>query len=72
MFAEGSENEEQETESDQGGAPEASAHDVVDIDKLPPLALAEALERYRFDGPVDEAKRREEWQDEAPKDAMGR
>ena len=74
MTTEGSVGGELESEGGRAGAAEAAAeaHDAVDIGRLPPLTLAEALERYRFEGPVDEAKVREEWQDEAAKDVMGR
>lgn len=38
----------------------------VEIRVLPRLKLAEALERYRIDGPVDFAADRLQWQDIVP------
>jgi hypothetical protein len=35
------------------------------------MTLAEALERYRIEGPIDEAHDREQWQDVAAKDVIG-
>lgn len=49
------------------GAEDASRQ----VAALPPLPLAEALERFRVDGPVDLDALREAWQDEAAKDVIG-
>jgi bifunctional DNA-binding transcriptional regulator/antitoxin component of YhaV-PrlF toxin-antitoxin module len=44
---------------------------VVEVRALPRLTLAEALQRYKIEGPIDEKADREEWQDEAAKDVIG-
>lgn len=38
---------------------------VIEVTSLPRLTLAEALERFPIDGPIDEAVDREEWEDVA-------
>ena len=40
-------------------------------DDLPVLTPADLFERYRIEGPVDEAADRESWHDEAAKDVFG-
>lgn len=57
------------------------AHDVVafavtgpgtvEIRRLPRLTLAEALERYRIDSPVNEPADRAAWQVQAAADVLG-
>ena len=44
---------------------------TVEIRRLSPLRLADLLERYHIDEPIDEAKAREEWQDIAARDVFG-
>ena len=44
---------------------------TVELTALPRLTLAEALERYRIEGPIDEAADRERWQARAAKDVFG-
>lgn len=44
----------------------------LEINVLPRLKLAEALERYRIDGPVDIAADRLRWQETAAADVLGR
>lgn len=44
---------------------------TVEIKRLSKLRLAEALERYRIEGPIDDAADREEWQDIAARDVLG-
>jgi bifunctional DNA-binding transcriptional regulator/antitoxin component of YhaV-PrlF toxin-antitoxin module len=48
------------------------AEGKVEINVLPRLQLAEALERYRIDGPVDVAADRLLWQETAAADVHGR
>jgi AbrB family looped-hinge helix DNA binding protein len=43
----------------------------VELTVLPRLTLEEALERYRIEGPIDDAADREEWQDVAARDVLG-
>jgi hypothetical protein len=43
----------------------------VEITALPRLTLEEALERYRIEGPIDEAADREAWQAVAAEDVLG-
>lgn len=47
------------------------ASGLVEIKTLPRLTLAEALERFKVDGPADEATVRAEWQEEAAKVVIG-
>jgi len=44
---------------------------TVEIKRLTKLRLSEALERYRIEGPIDDAADREEWQDIAARDVLG-
>lgn len=44
---------------------------TVEIKPLPHLTVDQLVERYPFDGPIDEAHDREEWEAEAAKDALG-
>jgi AbrB family looped-hinge helix DNA binding protein len=48
-----------------------TAPDTVELKVLPRLSLAEALERYRIDVPIDEARDREQWQKRAAEDVFG-
>jgi bifunctional DNA-binding transcriptional regulator/antitoxin component of YhaV-PrlF toxin-antitoxin module len=43
----------------------------IEITVVPTLTLAEMLERYRIEGPIDEAADREVWQAVAAKDVLG-
>ena len=43
----------------------------LEVRVLPRLRLSEALERYRIEGPVDEAADRAEWQAKAAEDILG-
>ena len=49
----------------------ATAPGKVEITVLPRLRLAEALERYRIEGPIDDAADRAEWQAIAASDVLG-
>jgi AbrB family looped-hinge helix DNA binding protein len=44
---------------------------TVEIKRLSPLRLSEALDRYRIEGPIDDVADREEWQDTASRDILG-
>jgi AbrB family looped-hinge helix DNA binding protein len=44
---------------------------TVEIRRLTPLRLADLLDRYHIDEPIDDAKAREEWQDIAARDVFG-
>jgi AbrB family looped-hinge helix DNA binding protein len=44
---------------------------TVEIRRLSTLRLSEALERYRIEGPIDDAADREKWQDIAARDVFG-
>ena len=44
---------------------------TVEITALPRLRLADRLERYRIEGPVDEPADRARWQDEAARGGLG-
>lgn len=44
---------------------------TLEVRVLPRLTLANLLEWYRIEGPIDEAADREKWQDEAAKDVFG-
>jgi bifunctional DNA-binding transcriptional regulator/antitoxin component of YhaV-PrlF toxin-antitoxin module len=44
---------------------------VVEVRALPRLTFAEALKRYRIEGPVNEKADRAAWQAEAAKDVIG-
>ena len=43
----------------------------IEVSVLPRMRFAEALERYRIDGPVDIAADRRRWQETAALEAMG-
>ena len=43
---------------------------TVEIRRLSPLRLADLLDRYHIDEPIDDAKDREEWQDVAARDVL--
>ena len=43
----------------------------VELRALPRLTLAEALARYRIEGPVDDALDRQAWQQSAAEDVLG-
>ena len=45
---------------------------TVEIRALPHLRLAEALERYQVQGPVDDAHDRRRWQGTAADEVLGR
>jgi AbrB family looped-hinge helix DNA binding protein len=44
---------------------------AVEIRRLAPVRLADLLERYRIERPIDEAAVREEWQDIAAREVLG-
>jgi len=44
---------------------------TVEIKRLPRLRLADLLDRYRIERPIDMAADREEWHDEAAVDVLG-
>jgi AbrB family looped-hinge helix DNA binding protein len=44
---------------------------TVEIRRLSPLRLADLLDRYHIDEPIDDAKVREQWQDIAARDVFG-
>lgn len=50
---------------------EAIGPRTVQLRALPRLTLAEALQRFRIEGPIDDAADREEWQDTAARDVLG-
>ena len=43
----------------------------VEIEALPRMTLAEMIEKYRIEGPIDEAADREKWEELAAKDIFG-
>jgi bifunctional DNA-binding transcriptional regulator/antitoxin component of YhaV-PrlF toxin-antitoxin module len=43
---------------------------TAEIRRIRPLRFAEALERYRIEGPINEAAGREAWQDRAARDVF--
>jgi bifunctional DNA-binding transcriptional regulator/antitoxin component of YhaV-PrlF toxin-antitoxin module len=49
----------------------ATAPDTVEVKVVPRLTLAEMLDLYRIEGPIDEAADREAWQAVAAKDVLG-
>ncbi len=51
---------------------EVTGDRVVEIRLLPRFTLAEALERFRIEGPVDLPRDRELWEAEAARDVLGR
>ena len=44
---------------------------TIEIRRFAPMRLAEALERYRIEEPIDDARAREEWQDVAAQEVFG-
>ena len=50
---------------------DVTAQGTVEIRRLSPLHLSEALERYRIEGPINDAADRERWQDVAVRDVLG-
>lgn len=50
---------------------EVTAPGHVELRALPHIRLAEALDRYRIDSPIDDAQDREQWQADAAKDLLG-
>jgi len=44
---------------------------TVEIRRLTPLRLADLLERYHIDEPIDDARVREEWHDMAAREVFG-
>jgi bifunctional DNA-binding transcriptional regulator/antitoxin component of YhaV-PrlF toxin-antitoxin module len=44
---------------------------TVEIRRLAPVRLADLLERYRIERPIDEAAVRDEWQDIAAREVLG-
>ena len=44
---------------------------VVELTRVPRLKLDELLERFHFDGPVDEPSDREAWQHVAAQETLG-
>ncbi len=50
---------------------EVTGPGTVQISVLPRLRLAEALQRYRVEGPVDEPADRAKWQERASREIMG-
>jgi bifunctional DNA-binding transcriptional regulator/antitoxin component of YhaV-PrlF toxin-antitoxin module len=44
---------------------------TIEIKVVPTLTLAELLQRYRIEGPIDEAADRDQWQAEAASEALG-
>lgn len=46
-------------------------HGTVEIRRLSPLRLADALERYRIHQPIDDGADRDDWQDTAVRDILG-
>jgi len=45
---------------------------IVQIEALPRLTLAEALDRYRVEGPIEDDGERSGWQAEAARGVFGR
>jgi AbrB family looped-hinge helix DNA binding protein len=50
---------------------EVTAPGRVQLRALPRLRLEEALDRYRIEGPIDEAADRAAWQARAAEDTLG-
>lgn len=44
---------------------------AVEFKSVPRLTVDQLVERYPIDGPIDEARGREEWEAEVAKDALG-
>ena len=49
----------------------ATGPGTVEIKALPRMTLAEMIERFRIEGPIDEAADREKWEELAAKDIFG-
>ena len=47
---------------------DVTAQGTVEISRVAPLRLAEALRRYHVEGPINDAADREGWQDAAARD----
>ncbi len=50
---------------------EVNEQGTVEIRRLAPVRLADLLERYRIERPIDEAAVRDEWQDIAAREVLG-
>ena len=50
---------------------EVTEQGTVEIRRLAPVRLADLLERYRIERPIDEAAVRHEWQDIAAREVLG-
>jgi bifunctional DNA-binding transcriptional regulator/antitoxin component of YhaV-PrlF toxin-antitoxin module len=50
---------------------DVTASGAVVIRRLPALTLSEALNRYRIEGPIEDAADRVGWQDVAARDVLG-
>jgi AbrB family looped-hinge helix DNA binding protein len=50
---------------------EVTEQGTVEIRRLAPVRLADLLERYRIERPIDEAAVRDEWQDIAAREVLG-
>ena len=50
---------------------DVTEHGIAEIRRLSPLRLADLLDRYHIDGPVEDATDREQWQDIAARDVLG-
>ena len=49
---------------------DVTAQGTVEIRRVAPLRLADALTRYRIDGPINDAADRVDWQDAAARDVL--
>lgn len=49
----------------------STAPDTVELKVLPRLSLADLLERYPIEGPINEAADREQWEEKAARDVLG-
>lgn len=50
---------------------EATGPGRIEMKALPRLSLADLLERYPIEGPIDEPRDREAWEAQAAKDVFG-
>ncbi len=50
---------------------EVAGPGLIEIRRLPRLTIAEAIERYRIEGPVDLPADRAEWEAKAAADVLG-
>ena len=50
---------------------DVTARGTVEIRRLSPPRLSEAIEHYQIEGPIDDAADRERWQDVAARDVFG-